>query len=105
MIKSQECIQDMPDLPSELPDPNGLDAANGNNIYGYHSTMPLETTMWKKFTTTIIIELPSFVKQIHPKWFFCFFGTPSQKIKAKILLKKSSTRKKNSMCIYYVNLL
>ena len=45
MIKSQECIQDMPDLPSELPDPNGLDAANGNNIYGYHSTMPLETTM------------------------------------------------------------
>jgi hypothetical protein len=49
MIKSQECIQDMPDLPSELPDPNGsfsrLDAANGNNIYGYHSSMPLETTM------------------------------------------------------------
>ena len=44
MIKSQECIQDMPDLPSELPDP-GLDAANGNTIYGYHSTMPLETTM------------------------------------------------------------
>ena len=49
MIKSQECIQDMPDLPSELPDPNGsfsrLDAANSNNIYGYHSSMPLETTM------------------------------------------------------------
>jgi len=44
MIKSQECIQDMPDLPSELPDP-GLDAANGNTIYGYHSNLPLETTM------------------------------------------------------------
>jgi len=44
MIKSQECIQDMPDLPSELPDP-GLDVVNGNTIYGYHSTLPLETTM------------------------------------------------------------
>ena len=30
--------------------------------------------------------------------FFCFFGTPSQKRKTKILLKKSSTRKKNSIC-------
>ena len=44
MIKSQECIQDMPDLPSGLPDP-GLDAANGNTIYGYHSSFPLETNM------------------------------------------------------------
>merc|ERR1719464_1464701 len=43
-------------------------------------------------------RIPSFVKQIHPKRFFCFFGTPSQKRKAKILLKKSSTRKKNSIC-------
>lgn len=39
MIKSQECIQDMPDLPSELPDP--CDVANGN-AYRYGT---LETTM------------------------------------------------------------
>ena len=39
MIKSQECIRDMPDLPSELPDPS--DVANGN-AYRYGT---LETTM------------------------------------------------------------
>ena len=43
MIKSQECIADMPDLPSELPDPS--DVVNGNaHFSGYH-TLPLETTM------------------------------------------------------------
>ena len=42
MIKSQECIRDLPDLPSELPDP--CDVANGNAFH-YYDKMPLETTM------------------------------------------------------------
>ena len=43
MIKSQECIADMPDLPSELPDPS--DVVNGNTYGLYSNTMPLETQM------------------------------------------------------------
>ena len=43
MIKSQECIRDMPDLPPDLHDP---DVINGN-AYGHiiMSKVPLETTM------------------------------------------------------------
>ena len=39
MIKSQDCIKEMPDLPPDLHDP---DVINGNAAY---SKLPLETMM------------------------------------------------------------
>ena len=49
MIKSQDCIRDLPDLPQDLHDP---DVINGNSTYGNVQygvntigKVPLETTM------------------------------------------------------------
>ena len=42
MIKSQEFIKEMPDLPNDLQDP---DVINGNAAYSSFSKVPLETMM------------------------------------------------------------
>ena len=42
MIKSQEFIKEMPDLPNDLQDP---DVINGNAAYSTFSKVPLETMM------------------------------------------------------------